>query len=150
MNHRRIHGLALFFVCLIAGGLLGWLAGPALSRSHYVVQVAERVWLEESRGLTEQTNQSQAFRATGLPAESLYQQAREIRGQFRIGGLVFGLWCGLVAGASLISALAERRPREYEPDPAHCLVCGRCYLSCPVELERLGKGPAITGRPDTR
>jgi ferredoxin len=136
MNGRRLLLLLSILCGLAAGALLGWRAGPALSKAHYIVQVAERVWLEESQGLTEQTRQSEAYRKTGLPSEHIYRQAREIRGRFQIGGALFGLWCALTAGSSLGSIFSRRPPREYEPDPAHCLACGRCYLSCPVERER--------------
>ncbi|MCX7011850.1 MAG: hypothetical protein NTW86_04665 [Candidatus Sumerlaeota bacterium] len=138
MSIRRLALLGLIAACALAGAGAGWLAGPGLARYNYFVQTAERVWQEQSQGLTEQTLQSTAFRATGLPASTLYEQARQIRASFQRGGALFGLWCGLVVGCSIVGALHERRRTIWEPDPARCLACARCYLTCPVERERLG------------
>ena len=131
------------FVLIFALPVAGWFAGravaPALSRDHYIVQVAERLYLEESRGLEERTLQSTAFRATGgMPVERLYEQAREAQGQFAVGAPLFGCAAGLIAAITILLIARDRRRDEYEADRAHCLSCGRCYLSCPVERDRLG------------
>jgi NAD-dependent dihydropyrimidine dehydrogenase PreA subunit len=44
---------------------------------------------------------------------------------------------GLVVCLKLIHLSIRRRRHDYEADPAACLSCARCYLSCPVEHERL-------------
>ena len=136
MNGRALNYFLMILVLAAVGAALGLLAGPAMARHNYIVQVAERVWLEESQGLTERTLQSNAFRATAMPPASLYAQAREVRDRFRLGGMLFGLWCGLVAALKIASVMHDRARRIYDADPADCLACARCYLSCPVELER--------------
>lgn len=132
----------LFSALLIAilsavGAVVGRLAGPSLSRMDYKVQVAERVYEEESKGLDEQTDQSEAFRVLGVPSETLYADAREVRQKYKTGGTWLGIWLGLVLALKIITIRKERGRREYETDSAHCMACGRCYLSCPIERKRL-------------
>ena len=104
-----------------------------------MVQLAEHVWAhEEGRG-DEQSLLIDAYLATGgLSPESIYEQAHAIQERFRTGGGWFGLWVGLVAAIKILSLYRERRLGEYEADRSGCLACARCYLSCPVELERRG------------
>jgi NAD-dependent dihydropyrimidine dehydrogenase PreA subunit len=162
MKPRRMTLFLLILGCVLLGAISGWLAGPSLANSNYIVKTAGEVWTEESAATEEDwTLRSEAFRRTGAPqlveywkargmdfnSQSaaidmfglLYAQAGEIRGKFRVGGTVFGVWCGLVVGLSLLSAIKARRRPAYQPDPAHCVACGRCYWSCPVERERAGK-----------
>lgn len=142
MNDLRVKLFIATIVLCLFGGLLGYMAGPWLSRMNYVVRVAERVWAEESQGLSERTFESDAVRLLGVPKDQLYADAREMRDTFRFGGLLFGLWCGLVIGLKIASVARESGRIEYEADRAHCLACGRCYDSCPVEHERL-KGRVV-------
>ena len=137
MNGHRLGFLLLLVAFPSLGGVLGWFAGPWLSRESYVVKLAEQLALEESSPEAAHTLQTDAFRAKQGSAQLIYGQAREMRGKFRIGGLLFGLWCGLVAGIKIVSVTTERRRREYEADRAHCVACARCYLSCPIEQRRL-------------
>ncbi|HUT26125.1 MAG TPA: hypothetical protein VM492_17465 [Sumerlaeia bacterium] len=143
MTDRRAVSVWLILSLALLGGLAGLLAAPALSRAHYLVQVAERVWLEESEKTPERTLQSNAFRATGIPIEDLFEDARRIRDRFRTGSTLFGLWCGLAAGLKIASILSRRARREYEAEAGHCLACGRCFLSCPVERKRLRGSEAV-------
>ena len=129
---------ALMIFLPLAGAGLGWFAGPALSGSHYLVQTAERVALEEAKGLTDRTFQSEAFRSTGRTPESLYAQARQAQAGFKKGGAWFGGWCGLMATMMLLGIAFERRRTRFEASRAHCVECSRCYLTCPIERERLG------------
>jgi len=149
---RHAPGKTLLWVWLfpVVGALIAWHAAPALARGHYMVQVAERVWLEESRGLEERTLQSEAFRATGLPPETAYRQAAEVQASFRWGAPVFGAWCGLVAAMTILRQVARRRRWEYEAGQADCLACARCYMACPVEHERLGLIAGETAAPPGR
>ena len=52
--------------------------------------------------------------------------------------MAFGAWVGLVVGVKLIHLSIRRRRAEYEPDPANCVSCGRCFWYCPQEQARLG------------
>lgn len=131
------------------GALTGRLAAPALARFDYVVRVAEHVRADELRPKAEGTEEAspkakaeadkevKAFKSTGLPVASIYEQAAETRDWFAVGSVWLGLFCGLVAALKILNSLVWRRQREYDADPAHCLACARCYLACPVERERL-------------
>jgi ferredoxin len=52
----------------------------------------------------------------------------------------------LVAGLKLVSLAVRRKQQDYETDPSQCLACGRCFKSCPQELQRL-KLPVPEGAP---
>jgi ferredoxin len=133
----RARAMLLIVSLALLGALWGRLAAPALSRTHYAVQAAERVWLEESQGLTDRTLQSKATRTQGIPAEKVYARAHAVQRRFRLGATLFGLWCGLAAALRIVRILSERRRREAVADRAHCLACGRCFLACPVEHQRI-------------
>ncbi|MBN1866898.1 hypothetical protein JW916_06365 [Candidatus Sumerlaeota bacterium] len=134
---RRLEYVLLVAILPLFGGAIGWVAAPALSRNHYIVQVAERVWYEESSGIEERTVQSTAWRATAMPLESLFRHAEEVQRRFRIGTVLFGVFCGLAAAFKIVRFLTWRAPRDHEAYAAHCLACGRCFRSCPVEHKRL-------------
>ena len=52
---------------------------------------------------------------------------------------LLGGWIGLVISLKLISLTIRRRSDGYQADPASCISCARCYVSCPIEQERLVK-----------
>jgi NosR/NirI family transcriptional regulator, nitrous oxide reductase regulator len=135
--------LALFLVLLpilVAGGIWGgYTLKERLARVHPRVRMAERVYLEETGQVDGVTDVSDAFRATGQTTQVLYADATEIRDRFRLGGALLGGFVGLIAGGKLVTLSVRRRRTDYEPDPAGCFACGRCYKSCPKEHERLKK-----------
>ncbi len=124
---------------LLAGGVVGRALGPAFARTHATVCLAERVWLEEGGKVEGTTNESDAFRATGRPADELYLAAAALKARFDTGSTVLGAFVGLVIGATLLGVSLRRRRTDYDADPALCVACGRCYRYCPVEIERLRK-----------
>ena len=133
--------LAVIVVFMVAGWALGRYAAPALARQHYIVQVAEHIYHDERVAedifdLDKQTFHSQAFRETGQPSHFIYDQAEEIVAAFRLASPWMGLFLGLVFALALCSIAYPRIRREYEADPALCVACGRCYMSCPVEHQR--------------
>ena len=117
--------------------LLGRLAGPFLARADHTVQVAARIWQEDSQNLKERTLQSEAFRDTGQPVKELFAEAREIIDTFCVGTAWCGAWCGLVIALKLFGLMRAPRREIYEVDQAQCVSCGRCYTYCPVERQRL-------------
>ena len=124
----------------ILGAVLGRLAGPFFARANSRVKLAAEVWQEEAAADKpgERSLQSQAFHAKARPKAALFAEAQRVQRQFRLGGTLFGLWCGLVAAAKLF-ALARPKQRDmYEIDHAHCVVCTRCFESCPRERLRRG------------
>jgi len=64
----------------------------------------------------------------------------------RISGLFVGLWFGLVIAAKLVSLAGARQNDDYEVDRANCLSCGRCYMACPRERQRLKEKSANNGK----
>jgi len=142
--------LAFFLVLLpILVGAAGWagyaLKGP-LARMHPSVRAAERVYLEETGQVEGTTDVSDAFRATGRPAEDLYAEAAQLHERFSLGGALLGGFLGLVLGGQFLALSVRRRRTEYEADPASCLACGRCYQYCPKEHERLKRSEkAVAG-----
>jgi NAD-dependent dihydropyrimidine dehydrogenase PreA subunit len=130
---NRLARAALLMILPLAGfgAWLGWWAGPWLARGNYLVQVGDRVWREETQSLS---------------VKQLVTEARAIQGSFRLGGALLGLFIGLVAGLKIFSIHWERTSDEYEADRADCLACGRCFLYCPVERERLeAANPGVLG-----
>ncbi len=138
--------LALLPVLVVAGAVLGGLLGSTMARTHPMVRLADRVRLENAGAVKGTTDASEAFRATGESAESLYDRAGRTESQFTalvkplglgIGGAhLFGVFVGLVIGLKLVGLSVRRGRKDYEPDDASCVACGRCFETCPVELAR--------------
>ena len=142
------HVAALVVLTLVAAGaLLGYFGGGSLASTHRDVKLAARVWEEEAKGLKERTLGSEAFREKHSEAvfPALFRRARAIQQEFRVGGLVFGLWCGLVVAVKALLLSQPDRRTTYDVDSASCVSCGRCFLYCPRERLRLKElGPAET------
>lgn len=132
---------AAFLILPVSFALAGWPLGAAASKGlsylNRTVSLAERVWLEEKGIVSGFTEASASFRASGAPLEALYRSSLEIRERLRLGGGIAGAFLGFVLGASLAGLLRPARGREYDAHRGHCLSCGRCFLYCPEEHERL-------------
>ncbi len=134
----RLAVLAVLLPLLMAGG--AWLGGRLsvpFSRMHATVSLAEQVAAEDAGKAKEPTDASKAFRQTGQTVEELYAEALRVRGRFATGGWLFGAFVGLVIGAKLIGVSTPRTQNVYDPDPADCVSCGRCYVYCPKEIVRV-------------
>ncbi|MEA3368516.1 MAG: 4Fe-4S binding protein [Planctomycetota bacterium] len=129
--------LVLVPVLLVGGGLGGWALGPPMARMHRIVRQADRVRLEEVGRVEGTDDISDAFYDTQRPKEDLYAEAGAVVASFRTGGLLLGLWVGLVVGAKLVHLSIYRKRTDYMPDRATCVSCGRCFAYCPVEQKRL-------------
>jgi ferredoxin len=137
---KRLVFLMLVLPALVLlGGWLGSSVKAVTARAHETVRLAERIYLEESGAVTDTTDASSAFRATGKEIGQLYSEASNIRSQFGLGGWVFGGFVGLVIGLKLIGLSIWRQRKDYEADRASCLACGRCFEYCPREHVRLNK-----------
>lgn len=55
-----------------------------------------------------------------------------------IGGLLLGLWFGIVITSKLVGLVNAGARKTYEADQASCMSCGRCYEWCPHERVRWG------------
>jgi len=92
----------------------------------------------------EPTLASQAFRSSKRPVKELFGEAAGIGRRFVVIGRWLGVFLGLVVGFKLIGLSRRRANKGYEPNPAECLSCGRCFSFCPNELARLRAGHKIS------
>lgn len=137
---RQLVTIALLLPFVLAVfAAAGYTARDALARMDRTVLLAERVWQEEHNLVTGLTDPSRAFRGTGQTIEQLYRQANQIRARYSIGASLFGAWIGLVLWSKLVALIVRRQRTGYTACPAGCVACARCYLSCPVEHERLAQ-----------
>ena len=134
---RRIALLALTALLIVLGGWLGEQLSIPFSQAHATVSLAEQVAAEDAGRVMEPTDASKAFRQTGQPVEELYAEALRVRGRFAVGSVLFGAFVGLVFGVTLISVSEPHERSVYDPDPADCVSCGRCYVHCPKEIVRV-------------
>jgi NosR/NirI family transcriptional regulator, nitrous oxide reductase regulator len=135
-DKQRLALLIILLPVLIGiGAWTGNSLAPFVSRSHPVVSLAERIWVEENKGASDTTDASQVFRASGETIPSLYKHAGAIRAGFEKGGWFFGGFLGLVLGGKLILLSLRPRQRDYEAERAGCVSCGRCFKYCPKEQE---------------
>jgi polyferredoxin len=150
--------LVLLPVLIVAGGALGGMLGATMARLHPTVALADRVRMENAGAVEGTTDASEAFRATGKSAESLYAEAGQVESRFTgiislagagLGGAhLFGAFVGMVVGLKLVGLSVRRRRGDYEPDDASCIACGRCFVTCPVEqAKRTGTPLDITQYP---
>jgi NAD-dependent dihydropyrimidine dehydrogenase PreA subunit len=134
--------LVLLPVLIFASGWVGSLLHVPLSKAHHTVDLAEQIKLEDTGKRIETSDETDAFRATGKTTAQLYDEAREIQYQFKIGGWFLGGFLGLVFGLKLINLSVFRKQDIYEADRGNCYSCGRCFDYCPVgkpdvDLEKL-------------
>jgi NosR/NirI family nitrous oxide reductase transcriptional regulator len=136
---KKTLGLLIVLVPILAlsGGWLASALAPATSRMHATVRLAERIYLENTGELTDTTDATDAFRATGKPTQHLYAEASTIRNQFRLGGWMIGIFVGAVAGLKLINHSIRWQRTEYQANRANCFACGRCYNYCPQQRAKL-------------
>jgi ferredoxin len=134
----RLAGLLLLLPVLVLLG--GWLTSrmsTTLSRDHATVRLAERIHLEATGAVSDTTDESDAFRRTGESLSHLYARAITVKDHFLTGSWILGGFVGLVVAGTLIGWALRRQRKDYEADRALCVACGRCFLSCPMEHERL-------------
>lgn len=131
-------------IVIFASGWIGSLTHIPLSRAHFTVSLAEQIKLEDTGQVTETTEETRTFRATGKSTQQLYEEARAIQEQFRIGGWILGLFIGLIIMIKLINLSRLKQPKEYTADTGNCFSCGRCLEYCPVGREDLTLIPSKT------
>jgi len=136
---RRVAMLIALTPVLIAVGIgLGLLVSGPLSRAHFTVRLAERVWLEKAGLVQGTTEETRAFYELSTTAEQLMAQATVIRGKVRTGSGLLGAFIGLVVSCKLLALSIRRKRTDYEPDRGDCYSCARCSDACSV-----GKVPAV-------
>jgi len=148
-KRRLLLLLVLLPILIAAGAWLGGVAGGTLARKHRVVNLAERLQLENTGVVKDTTDASTAFRDSNKSFESLAAEARGLRGRYTVAARWCGAWVGLVIGLKLLSLAVIRRRPDYEADQSRCLGCARCYRDCPQELQRLGLPVPAPPKPAT-
>lgn len=148
-RRRLVFALAALPVLIALGVWAGHLFGMPAARLHPAVSLAEEFVAHKDAPqptgvLT--PGQLELERARQNPRE-IVEQAVRLRENFRLGGLLFGGWVGLVIGAKLISLALRRQRTDYEPDRGDCFACARCFEYCPNELVRRGVVPIATASP---
>lgn len=146
---------------------VGYLAGSVLARHNHVVNLADQVLGKRFPADQEPSDAQRVFEAyqkrlererrrsgdEGLPVgeqaarDSLRAEAEAAFAGFRLGGAVFGAWCGIVAALRIAALRRVPRRTEYEIDQGACMACGRCFNYCPRERLRLKKLVAGTDGP---
>lgn len=150
-DKRRLGAmLALLPVFLVIGFVLGGISGTSLAKKHRVVDLAERIHLENTGKAEGSTDASAAFRATGKPDEELFKEALALSHRYFLAGRLCGIWVALVVGLKLVSLAIRRKHSDYEADQTRCLSCARCFKSCPQELQRLGIPVTIQPLAETK
>ena len=138
---RRLAVYLLLLPLLIGGGaFLGSRMSIPLSRLNDTVRLAERLHLEETGVIKEQSVETDGYRRTKEPHYELYAEVLEIRRRLRVAGWFLGAFMGLVIGLRLLTLVTRRRRVDYEPNRGDCVSCARCFRHCPKESERLRKG----------
>lgn len=133
----KVAAIILLPLLVVLGIWLGNKAALALSTSHPTVRLAEQIAAEELKKTDTVTDSSLTWRQKGLPLQDLYADAAKVRRQFSVGSQWVGGLFGLVIGLKFISLSFPQRRSIFEPDPADCLSCGRCYVHCPKEIARV-------------
>ncbi len=139
-DRQRVVMYAVLTPLLIA--VSAWLfsyAAPLFSKMDYTVQLAERVYMEETGQVEGMTDASQAFWDTGQAVGVLYEQAESVRNNYEIGLWILGGFMGLILCMKLINQSWFRKRIVYEADRARCVACGRCFCTCPLEIKRMKK-----------
>lgn len=130
---KRFAGILLLAPLLIAAG--AW-ATPHLTRplQHLDRRVQLVTQLEREAAFPEitSTDQTDAFRASGITLSELHQNVAALRNRFRTGSRVLGGCLGLLLACKFAALAIERERTDYEPRRTTCLACGRCYAACPI------------------
>jgi NAD-dependent dihydropyrimidine dehydrogenase PreA subunit len=133
---RLLLVILLLPVIITAGVYIGSVISGYLAGSHQQVRLAERIHNEDTGQIQKMNDASKAFRSSGTKKEKLFQNAQNIRAEFKTGSMIFGGYMGLVISASLIKSSIRKKREFYEANRASCFACGRCFDKCPREQLR--------------
>ena len=133
--------VALLAIPLLAaaGGGIGFLIHPTLSRMHSSVRLADQIAKEDAGVTTEMTLESETFRGSTRSKEELWGEVQQIVVRFRTGSIFLGIFIGAVFATTFIRTYLRRSRTGYEPDKERCLSCARCFAYCPSEHLRVGR-----------
>ncbi len=130
---RRVALLLAAAPLIIGAGIgMGLLVAPVMSRAHFQVRLAERVYLEKHKLVEGTTEESRAFYETSLTYDALMDQAARIKRKVRNGSGILGAFMGLVVACKLLALSIRRKRTDYEPNRGDCYSCARCSDACSV------------------
>ena len=138
IDRRRMLLLLLTLPALIA--FCSWggrQLAPVMSRMHFDVQLAERIYAEENGAVEGVTDESKAFRATGRPIAELSERVLVVRKELGTSGALLGAFLGLVFAVKLVQLARRRQTSDYDIDRPWCLACARCFKYCPHDPKNL-------------
>ncbi len=128
--------LALAVPLTLAAAGAGFAMGDRLAAVHPRIALARDVARHPTAEAATGSDARTAFFLSGATPETLAAEARALQRRFAIGG---ALWAGGLAIALLLRLLGLslwRSRKDYEPDRAACVSCGRCFAACPVGRKR--------------
>jgi ferredoxin len=106
-------------------------AWPAQLAAAKAQLVADNKNPDDPKLLPAEPFEFKAFNSNAKLKVQFYGRAAATQRRYPVSGLLFGGFVGLVIGLTLIGHAVRRRRTQYEPDPALCVSCGRCFSSCP-------------------
>jgi polyferredoxin len=141
VRFRRTVIAAVVGVVAIGLGAMGGYAGRGLwARLDKTVQLAQAVQAAEAGKPPEAfADHLTAWQKTGELPEELYGRATKVTERLGIGAAIAGAWLGSVIAYRLLKWGRGLPKGIYDADAGTCVACARCFESCPVELERVGK-----------
>jgi ferredoxin len=135
-DRKRLACLLILLPILVGGGAFaGWQFSAVASQLHPAVSLAARLIREQdTQAVTPalSSNELALERARQAPKE-VFLNAAEVRRTFKIGGIAFGAWIGLVVGLKVLRWTVKHERSDYEPDRGSCFGCARCFEYCPNE-----------------
>ncbi len=131
---RRTFWLLPLLMLLFAW--VGFQAGPGFAPLKEGVRDAEKAWREDTL-LLNATSPTPDQREAYAAHAPLYNTAKKDLQQFKWGGALFGAFIGFILAIKFFSLLGKKKRTCYDVDRVLCVSCGRCYLSCPLERQRL-------------
>lgn len=144
IERKRLGWLLLLLPVLVACG--AWV-GPKLSTTasklHPTIELAERYVRQQKDPVQYgvQTPEALSLQRAEQNPEALLTAAADLRHHFKLAGLLFGGWIGLIIGVKLIALSVRQSRTDFEPDRGACFACARCFEYCPNERVRLGLMP---------
>ena len=140
---RTLLAVALGMTAIVLGGIGGYQGRGLWSRIDKTVQLAQAVQASENgKPLADFTDHLTAWQKTGESPAELYARAAKVTASLGHGAAIAGAWLGCVIAYRLLKWGRGLPQAIYDADAGTCLACARCFESCPVELERIGKIPS--------
>ena len=141
-GEKRQAGKRIFILTAITAGfvfigaVIGSFSHVYLSKLNPVIKLSEQVMAEQADPSIDNTLASRTFHGSDKPLTDLLTEADDLRNQFQIGGILLGIFIGLVIGLKTIGVFFKYGGKDYEADRTDCFSCGRCMPYCPDEHER--------------